>query len=100
MVVPAFLLSTGTRSKTVPALSLPQSPTEKDSSESATMPDAWNGPLAHLESFNPGTWAVGPGWYGSGPLALRNHRRTELCEHAGPYRTGASPTATERTARG
>jgi len=49
MVVTAFLLSTGTRSKTVPALSLPQSPTEKDSSESATMPDAWNGPSALQE---------------------------------------------------
>jgi hypothetical protein len=70
MSVPAFLLSTGTRSRAVPALSLLQSPAERDSSESATMPDAWNGPSALLKSFNRRTWADGPGWYDSGPLAL------------------------------
>jgi hypothetical protein len=34
------------------------------------MSDRWDGPSALLKCLNPETWAVGPGWYGSGPLAL------------------------------
>ncbi|MEN9284983.1 MAG: hypothetical protein RLZZ179_2476 [Verrucomicrobiota bacterium] len=68
MVIPAFLLSTGTRSKSVPALSLPQSPTEKDSSESATMPDAGNGSSAPTARPIP-AWASGPGYRCTNPAS-------------------------------
>jgi hypothetical protein len=36
----------------------------------ASLSDPWDGPSALLKGLNPGTWAVGPGWYVSGPLAL------------------------------
>jgi hypothetical protein len=38
------------------------------------MADRWDGPSALLKWCHHATWAVGPGWYDSGPLALRNNK--------------------------
>jgi hypothetical protein len=41
--------------------------------------DRWNGPSALLKLFYHATWALGPGWYDSGPLALKRTERGHSC---------------------